>query len=1524
MIRKWLDSGRKSSPHKPRGNKSNLGGTEFGQFEHLEDRRVLAFVGFFNGVTLDLMQTIDHGDAVVDNSGLGNAFRVTDNSGTLSFVASTNVSVTMLNGTANQLNFNINNAHSGNAVLNLGNGPRDVFFSGGLNTINGNLTVNGGTGPQNINLAPLNGIPIRHRTNGSATFNLGNDFDIVYNNENFVVIGGNLSMTGVNLFRYTDFRLPFPLDADLKVGGNMTMDTSNESTESFLLEGGTWHDPAPLQNLRSIISGNFTYIGGDDIDHVNLNDTFVRGNVNIDLGAGIPFFGDPQNVTTTLTLQKLIGPYAEFGGNVEIKAGDSNLGNVINLDGYITGNTFKYTGGDLVDNVTYSLIGTQVNITAVMGGGDDIFTVKRLNFPAPPAWPGVNVMDIDFGNDSGDMIVNNYGKFTFDALISNYHWFNHDYTVGDNTLRLTQLIDTGDVTIDNKGGLSGVDWRVLTNLGIPGSTTTAATLILNMLDNTGNNVYMDLDNPVLAFMTLNLGNGDRNVEFTGTSNNPLRDLSINADVGIQNVALSVNAPLAVATLAINLGAGFDTVVDNANNLLLAEDLVLQGVNKFQNNGILSIARHAVIMVGAELEDTLFANNATMFVGGNFTYVGGTRLDEVRLNGAGGTTITGTTIIDLGDNTGAGTQTALLNGNNNIFSGPLTINSVGALNPDLVLTSATSTLGGTVKVNLGAGKNDATVVGKFGGFLVQYDGTSGVDTVTFGTTVAPADYLVKLGTGNDTFNLLAGAVIAPRSLSVDFGGGLDTFNNSYGPFNFNASLLGLNGFNHVYTNSTKTLVSTQVSSTGPVTIDDNGPSQSIRFNSGTTSIVTPVNKMTVNMLNNSGSNLNVDLDNAFAGELALNLGDGARALNLTGASNSFGGNLTITGGSDAQTVEVAVNNDLSVTGNMIVDLGQGNDSVDEDGRMISVTGSLTFAGVNTFDNGGTMSVGGNVTVNTASETATTVFDNDASMTIGGNFTYTGGNGRDEVTLDSAVATTIAGFATIDLGNNTAGGTQIASLNSAATSVGGAVTVKSTNASSPDSFASLAGTTLGGDIDINLGGGLNDAAILGLFGGTTVKYNGGSSTDNVTFGTTGNAADANIKLSSGDDTFLLKAGTSISPTAAFRVDFGGGNDTFTNQYGDYDFDAKLLDWQGFDRFYDLASDSLNIIQVLGTGNVTIDNNGVSGAIRLIGSTTTEMTPATNLRMDLLNNTATNVVVDLDSALAGNLILQLRSGARTVSLTGSNNSVGGLLRIEAADGVQNVTLATNADLVVGGNLVVNGRDGIDVVDDGNHDISVAGSMFLRSVNNFENDHVLAVGGDFNFVTVLESQATQFKNNGSFSLGGHLTYLGGSGVDEILFNSGGVNINGTTYISLGEGIGSAVSQRVRLTGGFSTASLAIVAGTATGGNRVITDAATNIAGDVTVNFTGTTTANSALFFGNYGGTYGTYRGGSVDDTVVFGAVASNMYFVSLMAGGSDHFTLEASTDLAQMLLNFGDGVDTFVDNLGQPYSFPAVIVNL
>ena len=1237
----------------------------------------------------------------------------------------------------------------------------------------------------------------------------------------------------------------------------------------------------------------------------------------------------------------------------------------------------------------------------------------------------------------------------------------------------------------------------------------------------------------------------------------------------------MNAALAVATLNVDLGEGYDTVDDDANNLTLSQDLIFRGVNLFENDGFLSIARHAVVDTLAEMGENIFANNGQMFVAGNFTYVGGDGRDELRLNGASGTTITLATMIDLGDNIFGGTQFALLDNSNVFLGGPLTVLSTSPVNPDVFATDPGGSYNGNIFVNLGDGPNDATITGFFTGSQIDYNGGDGVDTVTFGTTGSPAMFNASLGQGDDVFTLLAGANIASPFI-VNFGGNADTFINLYGPFDVDAELLGLNGFNHIYDVTNTTLTSTQVVDLGPVIVDNNGAGGSIRFTTSNTTDLAPVTNLEINMLGGSTSSLELDWDNDFNGNLEVNLNSGPRTLDFTGDSNLINGDLTVTAGSGDQVVALAVNTNLGVTGNALIDLGIGADSITDGGNNLSFLQDLTLDGANTYLNTGSFVVAGNLSVNNGADSDPSTLDQGGIINVGGDFSYLGNIGADFVNLTAAniggninvglgdgvnilnlcglfggssvsfssgsdadivkycmtgspasivgnlgngddtfelvagtdvtslnvdfgndadtfingygpfdfpavlnglagfnhnydpvggtltsvqvsdtggpvtvdtngagnsarvisssttmlgpvshidvsmlngsgndlmidLDTPLAGNLTVDLGNgirtldftgtsnsvggalDVSGGSEAQTVNVAVNNdltvgndasfalgtgsdtfsvngnnatipgnlllqdvndfdndgtvaVGGNLTIDSSGENESteiidnamldisgdldyfggdanDRLILNAGTAIGGDIDVKAAGGDNTAVILGVFGGADIKYNGTDGVDNVTLGTTGNPADINAKLGTGDDTFVLNAGTAIAANS-LRVDFGGGDDTFTSNYGVFDFNAQLLNLDGYTAIYDLASGNLDITQVADTGDVTIDNNGGSSAIRFGVGTMNVITPATDLRLILQDNTNTNVTADFDNARIGNTVIQLRSGDRSVFFTGDSNSFTGLLRIEASDGVQDINLAVVADLNVDGTLVVNGRDGSDRIIAENS-INVTGAMLLRGVNTFVNNSGLSVGGDLNMITVLENEDTKLISNTTFLVGGNLTYLGGGGVDAINFKSNGASIAGFTYIDIATSTDVATNQRIVLTGGFSTASLVVDGGNAVAGNFFSTDFATSVATDVIVNFASSNAANTAIFQGTFGGTYGTYRGGTGNDFVVVGANASNMLFAALTGDGDDTFTIALTAVLDFLYVDFGSGNDHLDNQLGDPLPFGNNIFN-
>ena len=206
-------------------------------------------------------------------------------------------------------------------------------------------------------------------------------------------------------------------------------------------------------------------------------------------------------------------------------------------------------------------------------------------------------------------------------------------------------------------------------------------------------------------------------------------------------------------------------------------------------------------------------------------------------------------------------------------------------------------------------------------------------------------------------------------------------------------------------------------------------------------------LTINMMDNSDSDLVVVLDELMFGNVSINLGNGGdgaddngvRNLDLTGAANTVLGNFSVTGGTIAQDVQLSTNALLSVGGSFNMNLGLGNDTVTS-ASGVNVGGNMSFFNVNDVDiDDSGVTVGGNMSIrNTDNEiSGYDALGGGVGVTIiGGNFTYTGGNNFDNVFLNGGDL--FGGSVNISLGNNISGGVQNVNLNDA--TIGGNLTIR----------------------------------------------------------------------------------------------------------------------------------------------------------------------------------------------------------------------------------------------------------------------------------------------------------------------------------------------------------------------------------------------------------------------------------------------------------------------------------------------------
>jgi len=340
-----------------------------------------------------------------------------------------------------------------------------------------------------------------------------------------------------------------------------------------------------------------------------------------------------------------------------------------------------------------------------------------------------------------------------------------------------------------------------------------------------------------------------------------------------------------------------------------------------------------------------------------------------------------------------------------------------------------------------------------------------------------------------------------------------------------------------------LILTQTADDGLVSIDNNGAGGEFRVleGVGTTTFVA-ANSLEVLLLDNSHPFLALKFDNPVVRDVVVDFGNGSRAVSCTGTSNTIGGHLELLGGTGDQTVELAVNAPLSTGGDLRIDLDVGHDIVDEDDRDLTIGGDLLFRGVNSFENDGTMLVVGNVDVRSNFENQESFFDDDQSLTVLGNFRYKGGPGRDRVFLNGEAGSFFGGNVKIDAGDGPlAGGEQLLWVNSN-TRIAGNLTFTARN-SQEDSFDSLSGTIVGGDIVINLGKGANEAAIRGRCAGSQISYKGGNGLDSVTCDLLGRETLVKLQTAGGADTVTLENSTNVRKLI---IDFGSGVDTFNDLF------------------------------------------------------------------------------------------------------------------------------------------------------------------------------------------------------------------------------------------------------------------------------------------------------------------------------------------------------------------------------------------
>ncbi|HAK8161512.1 TPA: autotransporter outer membrane beta-barrel domain-containing protein [Salmonella enterica] len=750
-----------------------------------------------------------------------------------------------------------------------------------------------------------------------------------------------------------------------------------------------------------------------------------------------------------------------------------------------------------------------------------------------------------------------------------------------------------------------------------------------------------------------------------------------------------------ATLELNTGGTFDNAISGSGQVVKSGDdvLTLSGANSYSGGTLISdgtlVASNVEALGTGDVTD-----NATleMNTGGDFiNNIGGT--GRVEKSGDDALTLSGS-------NTYTGGTT--------INGGTLVATSVDALGSGDVTDNA------TLELNTGGDFDNAIS----GSGKVEKSGDdaltlSGANTYTGGTLISDgtlvASNVEALGTGDVTDNAV---------LELNTGGDFDNAISGSGQVEKSGDgTLTLSGSN-TYTGGTTindgTLIATSVDALGSGDVTDNA---TLALNTGGT------------------------FDNVISGSgQVVKSGDGT--LTLSG-SNTYTGGTTISSGTlIATSVDALGSGD--VTDNATLELNTGGDfdnAISGSGQVVkSGDKTLTLSGANSYTGGTTISDGtliasnvdalgtGDVTNDATLELNTGgTFDNaisgsgqvvksgDKTLTLSGSNTYTGGSTINDGTL---VASNVEALGTGDVTNNATlelntGGDFTNNIS------GSGQVVKSGNET----------LTLSGSNTYTGGTTINDGTLVA----TSVEALGsGDVTDNAvlelnTGGTFDNAISGSGQVvKSGDKTLTLSGANSYTGGTTINDGTLVANDVNALGTGDVTDNAVLELNTGGD--FDNAISGSG--QVVKSGDETLTLSGANSYTggTLISGGTLVATSVDALGTGDVTDDATlelNTGGDFDNAIggSGNVV---KSGADTLTLSGSNTYTGGTLISDGTLVASNVDALGTGDVTDNATLELNTGGDFDNAISGRGQVVKSGdkTLTLSGANSYTGGTTISGG--------------------------------------------------------------------------------------------------------------------------------------------------------------------------------------------------------
>lgn len=808
---------------------------------------------------------------------------------------------------------------------------------------------------------------------GTSSWNTAGNWSCgnVPNNNNNVILDGtsNTAMTIDNDANIASFTVTAAYSSTITANFSMVLTTSQGGTGDFTLQGGTYE----ANETETVVTGNFFNSATFNCSACSLGLKGSNSGKTINTGGASIFFvgvqslgggggswtlAAPLNATaveiiagtlntstylfTVDDLTQMTSPYLTVvGGTLNIGSGGLTLGSSAYYAYYtVDGGTVNWADNSTftwytIEGNMYLFAGSYYNVTLIRS---EIYLAQwivnsgvtiRGNLSVSSAIVDANQAEFAM---LADFTVN--GNVTFSSDITKIETQNHTITVGgnwsnsaDSLLGTLNLVfnSAGVQTLNSGGTTAPYTFNNLTHSG-------AGTLQLVTNDLNVDGVFTNQNGG-----TFDADTNDKNMTFAGNWNNTTGGIFTRGS----------------GTLTFD---GTSDITDSSANTASLGSMVISGSATLKSWLIVdSVSGAGTLSLGTSNNTLTISGTGTPLTVATFQKGTGSR---VKYTGADSTTVAAVNYYNLELLPSANSKTFTLaagtvactgyftmgNGTNTgVIITAQTNNTILDIDGTLTIAANTSfTPSNTANINVGGSwTNNGTYV---------FDGTNTRNTVTFDGTAAGNTIKTNYtpGVNNKFYNM-----------TINGTGGIWTINTS--------SVYGFGGGALNVTAGTLDIAAVYLNF------------GNINVNGGTlTGTTGTVHSLSAFNITGAGSSFVAPLSTNFWGTYSI--GSGATASNTDYTTNSS--NLTFYGGI---TLPIDTYYDLSLTtqgGTIVYTLGVGTTSVN---RNLAVTGGgpfqVTFA---TGDSANTLTVGGNVTINTG----TTISSTGSNINVGGNWANSG--------------------------------------------------------------------------------------------------------------------------------------------------------------------------------------------------------------------------------------------------------------------------------------------------------------------------------------------------------------------------------------------------------------------------------------------------------------------------------------------------------------------------------------------------------